>query len=161
MVILDATLLGKRGLDGVSRGVVVDVLQGNGPVHDGADALANTPCGLRLGGPDGGEHVYHLPAGDLVHLQGSKNRKGVGLKSREPLRPDAWCSSRSDGSRQCAAGPEPRRWAFPQATPLPASPPEGCRRTSPGSDSPEPSVGPKPATPQDRGPVPDRCAFLR
>ena len=87
MVILNTTLFGKGGLDGVSCRIVVDVLQGNGPVHDGADALSDTPCGFRLGCPDGGEHVYHLPAGDLVHLQGSKNRKGVGLKSREPLRP--------------------------------------------------------------------------
>lgn len=51
MVLLDTTLPEKGAVDGVSRRVVVDILQGDGPIHDGTGALADTPCGLRLGGP--------------------------------------------------------------------------------------------------------------
>ena len=56
MVVPDATLLGEGAVDGVPRWIVVDVLQGNCPVHEGADALSNTPCRLWLGGPDRLQH---------------------------------------------------------------------------------------------------------
>ena len=81
MVNPSAGLPGQSGVDSVSRRVVVDVLHGDSPVHDGADALPDAPCGLRLGGPDGEERLNHVPAGDLVHPQAAKRGEGVGLKT--------------------------------------------------------------------------------
>ena len=70
---------------GAPRRVVQPVTLGDRPVHDRLHPLADPAGGLRLGGPDGRQHVQGVGRGDGVDPFAADQRKSVGLKRRLPL----------------------------------------------------------------------------
>ena len=65
--------------------IVATVLHGDGPLHHGADALADTPRRLRLPVPDGPERLEHVGAGEVAHRHPADVREHVSGQARLPL----------------------------------------------------------------------------
>ena len=56
-----------------------------GPVQDPLNAAPNPPGGLRLGRPDGFQHLHDQPGVDGPNRERTEHRVGVGLKGIGPL----------------------------------------------------------------------------